>query len=97
MTHRRKTAVTTDLEHLAEDAKALIVATVELADHKVVEARERLSKALDRAKATWSRVQDRAVDKAESTDHAIRSHPFQSLSLAFGVGALLGILLARRN
>lgn len=86
-----------DLESLAEDARALLAATADVAEEKVVEARERLATALDRGKATWVRVQDRAVEGAKATDHAIRTHPYQALGGAFGVGAVLGLLLSRRN
>lgn len=86
-----------DLESLAEDAKALLAATADVAEEKVVEARERLAEALDRGKATWVRVQDRAVEGAKATDHVIRTHPYQALGVAFGVGAVLGLLLARRH
>lgn len=86
-----------DLESLAEDAKALLAATADVAEEKVVEARERLAEALDRGKATWVRVQDRAVEGAKATDQVIRTHPYQALGVAFGVGAVLGLLLARRH
>ncbi len=86
-----------DLENLAEDARALLAATADVAEEKVVDARERLATALDRGKATWVRVQDRAVEGAKATDHAIRTHPYQALGVAFGIGAVLGLLLSRRN
>jgi len=87
---------TPDLESLAEDAKTLLAATADVAEEKVVEARERLAEALDRRKATWVRVQDRAIESAKATDQTIRTHPYQAIGVAFGVGALLGLLLSRR-
>ena len=95
--HNNTTQHAPDLESLAEDARALLAATADVAEEKVVEARERLATALDRGKATWVRVQDRAVEGAKVTDHAIRTHPYQALGVAFGVGAVLGLLLSRRN
>ncbi len=86
-----------DLDSIADDAKALIAATVDVAEEKVVQARERLSEALDRNKATWVRVQDRAVEGVKATDEAIRTHPYPALGVAFGVGAVIGLLLSRRN
>ncbi len=94
---KHTSTVTTDLEDLAEDAKALLAATGHLAEEKVVEARKRLAAALEKGKETWERVQDRAIEGARATDEAIRVHPYQSVGIAFGVGALLGYLLARRN
>lgn len=82
---------------LADDAKALLAATAEVAEDKVVAARERLSEALERGQEAWESVQDRAVAGAKATDQAIRTHPYQSIGIAFGVGALLGYILSRRN
>jgi ElaB/YqjD/DUF883 family membrane-anchored ribosome-binding protein len=86
-----------DLESLAEDAKALLVATGHVAEEGVIEARRRLTAALEKGKETWERVQDRAVAGAKATDEAIREHPYQAVGIALGVGALLGYLIARRN
>ena len=89
--------VSTELETLAEDAKALLAATGHLAEEQVVEARKRLSSALERGKETWERVHDGTVEGVKATDEAIREHPYQAIGVAFGVGALLGYLLTRRN
>lgn len=86
-----------DFHELTEDAKALLAATGHLAEEKVVEARQRLSNALEKGKETWERVQDRAVQSAKAADETIREHPYQAIGVAFGVGALLGYLLTRRN
>jgi len=95
---RKNTGTTTaDIESLAEDAKALLVATGHVAEDKVVEARRRLSAALEKGKETWERVQERAVAGAKAADEAVHEHPYQAMGVAFGVGALLGYLLARRN
>jgi ElaB/YqjD/DUF883 family membrane-anchored ribosome-binding protein len=87
---------TQDPGSLAEDAKTLIAATADVAEEKVVEARERLAAALDRGKATWVRLQDSASERVKATDHSIRTHPYQVIGVAFGVGALLGVILSRR-
>ena len=86
-----------DFGSLADDAKALLAATAEVAEDKVVAARERLSEALERGQEAWESVQDRAIAGAKATDKAIRTHPYQSIGIAFGVGALLGYILSRRN
>jgi len=48
---------------LAEDARALMVATADVAGEKVKEARERLAEALDSAKDLYQRVQENASKK----------------------------------
>ena len=82
--------------NLAEDAQALLAATANVAETKVVEARKRLSDALERGKRAWGHAQDYAVAQAKAADEVIRDHPYQSLGIAFGIGAMLGLLLRRR-
>jgi len=84
-------------QHLVEDAKELMSATAHVAEEKVVEARRRLAAALERSKEAWNNVQEKAVAGAKATDRTIREHPYQSLGIAFGVGALIGFLLSRRD
>lgn len=90
-------AQTTDLEALAEDAKVLLAATTDATEEKLVAARARVAEALNLGRATWSRLQDRAVQGVRATDQAIRSHPYPAIGIAFGVGAILGMIAARRR
>jgi ElaB/YqjD/DUF883 family membrane-anchored ribosome-binding protein len=91
---------TADMEegasNLAEDARELLAATAGMAETKVVEARKRLKAALERSKEAWGEIQDRAAAQARVADEVIRDHPYQSIGIAFGIGAILGILMARR-
>ena len=57
------------------------------------EAAGRLKQALDTAKV---RVQEGTVASAKATDRAIREHPYESLGVAFGLGVLIGVMIARR-
>jgi ElaB/YqjD/DUF883 family membrane-anchored ribosome-binding protein len=83
--------------NLADDARELLAATAGMAESKIIEARKRLQVALERGKEAWGDVQDRAVAQARVADEVVRDHPYQSIGIAFGVGALLGILMARRS
>ena len=87
---------TNDKGTLAEDARALMAATADVAGEKVSEARKRLAAALERAKEIAGRVRDKAVQAAKATDEAVHEHPYQAMTIAFGVGALIGFLVARR-
>ena len=89
-------AISDDVSQLAEDARALMAATADVAGEKVGEARKRLSVALDRAKEIAGNVRDKAVAGAKATDEAVREHPYQAIAIGVGVGALIGYLLARR-
>ena len=81
---------------LAEDARALMAATADVAGEKVSEARKRLAAALESGKKILGRVKDKAVEGAKATDEAVREHPYQALAIAFGVGAIAGYLISRR-
>ena len=58
---------------LADDAKALLAATAEVAEDKVIAARERLAAALEQGREAWETVQDRAVAGAGAGSKAGRS------------------------
>jgi ElaB/YqjD/DUF883 family membrane-anchored ribosome-binding protein len=81
---------------LAEDARALMAATADIAGEKVAEARARLASALESAKEIAGRFRDKAVEGAKAADEAVRDHPYQAIGIAFGVGALVGYLAMRR-
>ena len=85
-----------DLKTVAHDAEALMKATASQAGEKVVELRERLSGALESAKATAQRLEEKTIEAAKATDRTIREYPYQSLGIAFGVGLLIGVLVARK-
>ena len=63
---------------------------------KLAELRERLSAAIESAKATARRLEEKTVAAAKATDQCIRDHPYQTLGIAFGLGILAGLLLRRR-
>lgn len=94
--NRHTQAISNDLSRLAEDARALLVATAHVAEDKVVDARKRLLAALESAKETCGEMQQQAIEKAKAADKIVRDHPYQAIGIAIGVGALLGYLAARR-
>jgi ElaB/YqjD/DUF883 family membrane-anchored ribosome-binding protein len=89
-------ATSNDMGTLAEDARALMAATADVAGEKVGEARKRLAAALERGKEICECVREKAVECSKATDQAVREHPYQAIGIALGVGALIGYLLARR-
>jgi ElaB/YqjD/DUF883 family membrane-anchored ribosome-binding protein len=94
--HHHNSEIQESAAHLANDARELLAATANAAETKVVEARQRLSTALERGKEVWGRVQDGAVAQAKAADAVVRENPYRAIGIAFGVGALLGLLLRRR-
>ena len=94
--NKQTQATSNDMGTLAEDARALIAATADVAGEKVGEARERLAAALERSKEICGRVREKAVEGAKAADEAVHDHPYEAIGIAFGVGALIGFLAARR-
>lgn len=90
-------AISDDMGQLAEDARALMAATADVAGERVGEARQRLAAALECGKEIAGNVRDKAVAGAKATDRAVREHPYQAIMIGVGVGALLGYFLARRS
>ena len=80
---------------LAEDARALMAATADVAGEKVIEARKRLAAALDSGKKVFGRVREKAVEGSKAADEAVHEHPYEAIGVAFGVGVLIGYLVAR--
>ena len=85
-----------DLRTLVRDAEELLKATAGDMSDKAKEARSRLSEALDRARTTCHRLEERTVAAAKATDKVIRDHPYESIGVAFGIGLLIGVLVTRR-
>jgi ElaB/YqjD/DUF883 family membrane-anchored ribosome-binding protein len=94
--NKNQTATSNDLGSLAEDARALMAATADVAGEKVGEARNRLAAALERGKEIYGQVREKAVKGAKATDEAVHEHPYQAIAIGVGVGAILGYLVARR-
>ena len=86
----------TDLKRVVHDSEELLRATAGVAGDKAHEVRERLSAALEAAKRSCHRIEEKAIEGAKATDRVIREHPYESIGVAFGVGLLLGVLMTRR-
>jgi len=89
-------ATPNDLGTLAEDARALMSATADVAGEKVGQARQRLAAALESAKNMAGCVRDKAIAGAKVADQTVRENPYQAIAIGVGVGAILGYLIARR-
>ncbi len=86
----------TDLKTVAQDAEELLKATAGDLGTKAQEARARLSVALERAKETCGKIQEKAVAGAKAADKCVHEHPYPAIGIAFGLGLVLGLLLKRR-
>jgi ElaB/YqjD/DUF883 family membrane-anchored ribosome-binding protein len=85
-----------DMGTLAEDARALMAATADVAGEKVAEARKRLGAALESGREMYGSVRDKAIKKARAVDETVHEHPYHAMGIAFGVGVIIGVLVTRR-
>ena len=89
-------ATINDIGQLADDARALMAATADVAGDKVSEARKRLAAALDSGKELYGRAKVKAVEGAQVADDTVRANPYQAIAVGVGVGVLVGYLVASR-
>jgi ElaB/YqjD/DUF883 family membrane-anchored ribosome-binding protein len=92
---KQKQAIINDMGTLAEDARAFMAATADVAGDKVGDARKRLAAALESTRELYGRVREKAVEGVKAADEAVHEHPYQAIGIAFGVGAIIGYVLAR--
>jgi len=89
-----------DLQELSRDAEAMLQATAGQTGEKVAAMRQRLTSALETAKTTYNRLEEKTRAGAKAADKTIREHPYASIGVAagaaFGLGVLIGVLAWRR-
>jgi ElaB/YqjD/DUF883 family membrane-anchored ribosome-binding protein len=85
-----------DLKAVVHDGEELLRASAQDLGERGQAAREKLAAALEVAKETSRRLQERAMVTAKSADRVLRENPYQSIGVAFGLGVVIGILVNRR-
>jgi ElaB/YqjD/DUF883 family membrane-anchored ribosome-binding protein len=85
-----------DLQTVVNDGEELLRAGASELSERGMAARERLAAALEVAKDTQRKLQERAVAGAKQADRLVREYPYQSIGIAFGTGMLIGVLINRR-
>jgi ElaB/YqjD/DUF883 family membrane-anchored ribosome-binding protein len=95
--NKHRNGIRDSMGDLVEDTRALLAATADVTGDKVAAARERVTSALEAAKDTYAEAQKSAVAGAKAADKLVRDHPYHALGIAFGLGALVGVLMGRRN
>lgn len=85
-----------DLKAVVHDGEELLRAGAQDLSERGVAAREKLAAALEVARETRVRLEQRAMEGARAADKAIRENPYQAIGIAFGIGLLAGVLINRR-
>ena len=94
--NKQTQAISNDMVQLAEDARALMATTADVAGERVSDARKRLAAALESGKEMYGRARERAVEGVKAADEVVHEHPYQAIGIALGVGALIGYVVSRR-
>ena len=90
--HVNRDKLVHDLKAMVRDAEDLVK---EAAGNMADRSKDEIRQALDKLKTSTRRIEEKALDRAEATDTVIREHPYQSIGVAFGLGLLIGVLVAK--
>lgn len=83
-----------ELQGLVSEAETMIAGSLnEHSREAVCDLRERLSAAQERFNDVYEDTKKKVVAGAKYTDKTIRDNPYQSLTVALGLGALVGGLV----
>jgi ElaB/YqjD/DUF883 family membrane-anchored ribosome-binding protein len=85
-----------DLKAVVQDGEELLRAGAQELGERGNAAREKLTAALEIAKETRRKLEERAIQSAKAADQFIRDNPYQTIGIAFGVGMVFGIIMNRR-
>lgn len=90
-----------DVKVVLRDADLLLQETAGNLGEKAREARARLEKGIKVAKERLGDIQKQSVEQAKvaarATDEFVNDHPWPSVGIAFVVGALVGLVIGRKN
>jgi len=94
-------ALREDLNTLREDMSHLVHTVVDLGRNSASSAKDRTSEEFERRvaqlEAAYGKARERGVEYAQSARKSAEQHPLVTLGVAFGVGALIGHLMHRRD
>lgn len=82
---------------VAEAEKMMGDNITEATEDAIGSLRTRFDAAQERMSELYDGARKQVIAGAKCTDAAIRSHPYESLAVAAGVGLLIGVLVSRRN
>lgn len=82
--------------NVTEQAKSLLDATAHIADSQVAEVRNRISASIDAAQETLAEVEEGVGQVVSNAKVYVEARPYQAIGVAACLGALVGVVLARR-
>jgi ElaB/YqjD/DUF883 family membrane-anchored ribosome-binding protein len=67
----------------------------ERGDIEKSELRAKLEALIEKAKTACERLEAKTTAAVKATDKVVRENPYQAVGIAFGMGILIGVLVAR--
>jgi ElaB/YqjD/DUF883 family membrane-anchored ribosome-binding protein len=95
MSEESTTHTTDNLKALLHEAEQALSNTAGEAGDKFEELRERLRVAVDEGRTSLEQLRVEATRRAKQVDKVVRDNPYYAIGIAAGVGALIGIIVAR--
>ncbi len=87
-----------DLRAVVSEAEKMLAAPVtEHNEEQVSALRAKLELAQERFADLYEGAKKKVIAGAKYTDETIRTHPYQSIAVALGLGLVLGVVLGRRS
>lgn len=105
MKHRSESSTSDSPEELVSNLRSLLAEAEQLvgntageyASDKLHALYGRLQDAQERVQEMYGVARDKVAEGARETDRVIRSHPYESLAIALGIGVLLGAFIRRNH
>jgi ElaB/YqjD/DUF883 family membrane-anchored ribosome-binding protein len=82
---------------LSEDGHTLLATAAGVAEEKSRDVRKRFADALESSRLLYGGLRDKTVRGVKAADDAWRQHPYRTIGIAIGVGAIIGYMLSRRS
>ena len=86
-----------DLKELVATAERTLARLPQSANAELRHLRERLGDAVTASRESLVHLREQAKEQLDRADDVVRSHPYQTIGIAAGVGALVGFFIARRT
>lgn len=86
-----------DLKELVAAAERTLANLPQNATAEIRELRARLGDVVTASRASLANLREQAREQLDRADDVVRAHPYQTIGLAAGVGAVVGFLIARRH
>ena len=86
-----------DLKALLHEAEEALSSTAGEAGDKFDELRGRLRSAIENGKYSLEQLRHDAKRRMQQADQLVRENPYYAVGVAAGVGAIIGLLVSRRD